>query len=717
MNKPPSSNLPIGQALSRTEGRAKVTGSARYAAEYPLKDIVYGVLVTSSIAKGSIKQIDSSRAEEIRGVISILSHLNCPVIPGYDTNPASKIPIFAGKEFKLFQDDQVHFNLQPVAMVVADTLECAQHAASLIKISYFPSVHRTSMHDHLQDAVTPEKASDYSRGRPDAWKTAPVIIDEEYHTPIQVQNPMETHSATAYWDGDDKLFIWNKTQAVKTTQQQLAQYFNLNPGNVIVHAPFVGGAFGSASRVWPHEMAAVLAAKKTGRPVKVMAARDQVFNMVGYRPYSVQKYRIGADKDGTVIGISHEAFGSTSRYEQFTERILEPTKSMYNCANVQTIYKLVPLDMSTPCPARGPGETSGSFAMESAVDELSYALKIDPLTLRLKNLPEIDLMNNKPWSSNYLRQCLETGAEKFDWVKRSQQPRSMERNGLLVGMGMSAGIYKSERTGSSMHIKMTANGEVVIQSSVSDNGQGSATIMRQIAADALSIDVKQVHMEWADSRFPYAPPQYGSHTTTSTGTAVHEAAIALKKKFMDLIPSAPLSTAIDYKAILLGNHLQELEATIESKPGPEAENYSGKSFCANFVEVQVHPATGEVRVIKVVSVIDSGRIINHQTAHSQVLGSVVWGIGIALMEEGIVDHRYGRYVNNNLTDYHVPVNADVPDIEVHFINKSDPVISPIGVKGLGEIGLIGFSAAVANAVYHATGKRIRRLPITPDKLL
>lgn len=712
-----SSDPTISQALTRTESRAKVTGNAKYAAEYPLKDSAYGVLVTSSIAKGSIQQIDSSKAEKVAGVINVLSHLNCPLIPGYDKNPASKIPIFAGKEFKLFENDQVYFNLQPVALVVADTLEVAQHAAGLVEISYQSAAHRTNMQEQVNNAVKPEKASDYTRGQADAWKTAPVIVNHEYHTPSQVHNPMETHSATAYWEEEDKLFIWNKTQAVKTTQQQFAQYFNLNPDDVIVHAPFVGGAFGSASRVWPHEMAAVLGAKMTNRPVKVMAARDQVFNMVGYRPYSVQRYRIGADKDGTITGISHEAFGSTSQYEQFMERILEPTKSMYNCANVETTYKLVPLDMSTPCPARGPGETSGSFAMESAMDELAYALKIDPLKLRLKNIPLIDLMNNKPWSSNYLRECLETGADKFGWSKRHQEPRSTKRNGLLVGMGMSAGIYKSERTGSSMRIKIKANGEVVIESSVSDNGQGSATIMRQIAADALGIDVKEVHLEWADSRFPFAPPQYGSHTTTSIGSAVHEAAIALKKMFLDLVPSTPLSSTVNYKAILSQNHLPELGVSFESKPGPEAEKYSGKSFCANFVEVQVNPATGEVRVTRVVSVLDSGRIINHRTAHSQVLGSVVWGIGLALMEEGIVDHRYGRYVNNNLTDYHVPVNADVPDIEVHFINKHDPFISPIGLKGLGEIGLIGFTAAVANAVYHATGKRIRKLPISPDKLI
>jgi len=431
--------------------------------------------------------------------------------------------------------------------------------------------------------------------------------------------------------------------------------------------------------------------------------------------YSIQKYAIGANTDGTITAIKHEAYGSTSRYEQFTERILEVTKSMYNAANVQTTYKLVPLDVSTPCPARGPGETSGSFAMESAVDELSYVLKMDPLDLRMKNFAQLDLLNNLPWSSNHLKECCEIGAEKFGWKKRNILPNSMKNGEKLIGMGMSAGIYKSERAEASAGITMFSDGRVVIKSSVADTGPGSATIMTQIAADALGINVNLVSIEWANSTYPFAPPQYGSHTTASTGSAVHDAALALQKKFADLNGSTETSS-LPYTDILQKHGLHELEATAQSKPD-ENKKYSGKSFCANFVEVEVNPLTAEVRVTRVVSVIDAGKIINHKTAHSQVLGSIVWGIGIALMEEGVVDHRYGRYVNKDLSEYHVPVNADIPAIDVHFIDKSDEHIDPIGVKGLGEIGLIGFTAAVANAVYHATGKRIRKLPITMDKLL
>ena len=716
MSEQPFSGAATGQPLSRVEARAKVTGIARYAAEYPAKGIAYGVLVTSSITRGRILGIDSSQAEKTAGVLAVLSHLNAPPVPGYGKNPASAMPSLSGKEFRLFQSDEVQFSMQPVAMVVADTLEQARYAASLVHITYAAEPHQTDIHENLPAAVTPGKPSDYSRGDSGAWTQAEVKIEQEYQTPLQVHNTMETHAATAWWEGAGKLFIFNKTQTVKSTQQQFAKYFDLEPENVQVFAPFVGGAFGSASRVWPHEMAAVLGAKKTGRPVKVSLERTQVFNMVGYRPHSIQKFRIGARADGLITAIRHEAWGMTARNEQFTERIVEPTKSLYNCPNLQTVYKLVPLDVSTPCPTRGPGETSGSFAMESAVDELSYALKMDPLALRLKNFAETDLMNNLPWSSNYLKECYQIGAEKFGWSRRDPAPRSMKQGQMLVGMGMSAGIYKAERTSASAGITVFADGRVLIKSSVADTGPGSATILTQIAADALGVNVQQVSIEWAHSAYPFAPPQYASHTTASTGSAVHDAAVALKQKFADLYHHPESSSPLPYTAILKKQGLQKLELVAESKP-PEEKKFSGKSFSAHFVEVQVHPLTCEVRVSRVVSVIDAGKVMNHKTANSQVLGSIVWGIGIALMEEGLVDHRYGHYLNNNLSDYHVPVNADVPAISVHFIDQPDPNLDPMGAKGLGEIGLIGFTAALANAVYHATGKRIRQLPITPDKLL
>lgn len=425
----------IGAPINRLEAKQKVNGTAKYAAEYEVPNVAYGVFVTSAITKGRIMDIDTQTTLNLPGVLAVISHLNAPEVPGYEHNPASKTPIFAGKEFKLFQSDEVHFNMQPVALAVADTFETATYAASLVQIKYAQKQHHTDIHGQLDHAVTPEKPSDYSRGDISVLENPSVKITAEYETPLQVHNPMEPHAITAYWEGDDKLFIFNKTQAVKTTQQQFAQYFKLKPENVRVKAPYVGGAFGSSSRMWPHEMAAVMAAKKVGRPVKVVCKRSQVFNMVGYRPYSIQNFTIAANQDGTLLGIKHEAFGSTSQYEQFAERMIEPTKSMYNCPNMETTYKLVQLDVSTPCPARGPGETSGSFAMESAMDELSYALKMDPLELRLKNFAEFDQNNNLPWSSNYLKECYHLGAEKFGWKNRNPEPRSMKNGEMLTGWG------------------------------------------------------------------------------------------------------------------------------------------------------------------------------------------------------------------------------------------------------------------------------------------
>lgn len=706
----------VDQSVNRVEGIAKVTGTARYAAEYQLKGMTYGVLVTSTIAKGRILKIDSKAAEKLPGILAVVTHLNAP-LPGRSKKPASSGPGPSRAGFELFQDGEVYFDMQPVAMVIAPSLEQARYAASLVKVMYTREEHHTDIHTHLNQAVTPGGPGNYLRGQADAWKTAPVKIEQEYQTSLQVHNPMEPHTATAYWESDDKLIIFSKTQGVKGAQQQFAEYFSLPPEKVHVVAPFVGGAFGSASRLWPHDIAAALGAKVVKRPVTVALERSQVFNMVGYRPYSLQKFAMGADRNGKLMAIYHQAYGSTSSYEQFPERIVEPTKSMYNCPNLQTVYKLVPLDMSTPSPARGPGETSGSFAMESAVDELAYTLDMDPLEWRLQNFADIDLNNNLPWSSNHLRECYELGAERFGWSKRTKTPASMKNADGLVGMGMSAGIYKAQRTAASAGITFFADGKVVIRSSVADTGPGSATIMTQIAADALGVDVKQVSIEWANSDFPEAPPQYASHTTASTGSAVHDAAIALKEKFAALNGGTETAAPLPYTAILKKQQLQKLEVVTASKPGEESKKYSGKSFCVNFVEVHVHPLTCAVRVARVVSVIDAGKIINHKTARSQIMGAIVWGIGIALMEEGLVDHRYGRYVNNNLSDYHLPVQADVPDVDIHFIDKSDEHIDPMGAKGLGEVGLIGFTAAIANAVYHATGKRIRQLPITVEKLL
>ncbi len=726
--------------LDRVEGKQKVTGTASYAAEYDVPNVHYGVLVNSTISKGKISSINTKDAERALGVVAVVTHINRPQVPAWDNKgeqpPNQRVE---GQEFRVFFDDTIYFDRQPIALVIADTFERATYAASLVKATYKKETPSTNIKTKLDQSVTAKQAKDYSRGDKDAWKSAPVKIEAHYSTPFQVHNPMETHAATIVWETPDKVTVYNKTQATKIAQQDIMRTFGLKAENVIVHSPFVGGAFGSSSRVWPEEMAALIGAKKCGKPVKVMLRRDEAFNMVGYRPTSVQHVAIGAQKDGTMIGIQHEAFGSTSQYEKFAERITDPTKALYKCANVTTSYRLVPLDMSTPCWTRGPGETSGSFALESAVDELSYVLQMDPLELRLKNFAEKDPDNSKPWSSNYLKECYTSGAKKFGWENRKPQPMSMQKDGWLLGMGMAAGIYHAGRSPATVRATLRSDGTLLVQTSVADTGPGSATIMTQIAAEAMGIDVRKVEFQWGHSTLPPAPGQFGSQTTASTGSGVYDAVKALQKKIAGMLAgkqdsvfagSSPEDFSFGDDIILRenGNKLSynealkelsvnEIKAEFESKPTEEKEQYSGYSFAAHFVEVLVHPETKVVKMNRVVCAIDAGRVINKKTAASQVYGSMVWGTGIALMEEGILDHRYGRYVNNDFANYHIPVNADICHVDVLFTDKPDPILDPMGAKGLGEIGLVGFAAAVANAVYHATGKRVRDLPITLDKLL
>lgn len=728
----------IGEPKDRVEARAKVTGEAKYAAEYKPDDLCYGVLVTSTIARGKITSIDTSKAKQSPGVLGILTHQNRPEVPGWK-QPAKGDSRLEGQAFRVFYDDQVYFNQQPVALVIADTFERATEAAMLVTVSYQREEHATELRAHLGEGVKPKRAEDFKKGDPQAWQTAPVKIDVEYTTPIQVHNTMEMHAATAVWKSAGQVVDYNKTQASILAQKEIAAAFDLKPEHVEVHSPFVGGAFGSSSRVWPQEMAALLGSKLVGKPVVVVARRDQVFNMVGYRPESVQRVQMGAKEDGTLLGLHHQATGMTSRYEEFTERIIDPTKYMYACPNIEAAYRLVKLDMSTPCWTRAPGETSGSFALESAMDELSYAVKMDPIALRLKNYAEKDPEKGLPWSSKFLKECYATGADHFGWNKRNPAPRSMQQDGWLLGMGMSGGIYGANRAPASVSAALDTNGKLIIQSSVADVGPGSITVMTQIAAEAYGVEISQVEFNWGNSLLPPAPGQFGSHTTASVGAAVHEACKALQERIKEIAVNTQDSPFFNQNTadlyfekgtltsksgenvpatdIIKRKQLPLLKVTRQTTVGPEKDAFASFSFCASFVEVLVHPRTGVVKASRVVSAVDAGRIINKKTAASQVYGSVTWGLGIALMEEGVRDHRYGRYVNNNLADYHVPVNADIPPIDVLFIDQPDPLLDPMGSKGLGEIALVGFSAAVANAVYHATGKRIRSLPLTPDKVL
>jgi xanthine dehydrogenase YagR molybdenum-binding subunit len=705
----------IGERMDRIDGRLKVTGGAQYSGEYYLPGLVYGVLVPASVTSATILEIDTKAALAAPGVIDIITPFNAPAVPGFKAD--AKNPV---RGLKLFNDKEVYFNGQPIALVLADSFEKATHAASLIKSRYDKKSFETNFHKNTDKAVVPQqgKYKDYVRGEADAYKNAPVKIEAEYLLPSEMHNPMELHVTMAVWDGDDKVTLFTKSQGVISSQRAIANAFGLEEKNVQIHSRFVGGAFGSSLRTWPHEIAAVQAARLLKRPVKLTLTREQMFTLVGYRPLTIQKMGIGAAADGTLVGITHESQSQTAVYEEFTERSVNVSRFLYASPNANTRYKVIPLHVGVPAPMRGPGEATGSFALESVLDELSYALNMDPIDLRLKNYADTDPEKNLPWSSKYLKECYQLGAEKIGWSKRPAKPGTLKDGDWLVGYGIGCGAFGAYRSKTLAKIKLLPNGTVNIQSATSDIGPGTATSMVIIAADTLGLSAEKINFELGNSSFPVAPTQGGSATVSSVGSAVHDACVALKQKIYTLQGKPASSTdSIDYAAILQQLQLPELEITQESQGSEEAKKYSMYSFSAHFAKVYVHPLTGVVKIKNIVATVDAGKIVNNKTAASQMIGGAVGGIGMVMTEEAVIDDRYGRLVNGNFADYHVPVNADIPPIEAIFIDKPDPIINPVGTKGIGEISLIGVAAAVANAVYNACGKRIRELPITPDKLI
>jgi xanthine dehydrogenase YagR molybdenum-binding subunit len=528
---------------------------------------------------------------------------------------------------------------------------------------------------------------------------------------------------------------------VDNVQNQVAAAFGMPAQNVRVLSPFVGGAFGSALRAWVHTFIAALAAKHVRRPVKLVLTRAQMYTIPGYRPHSLQKVALGATRDGKLTAIRHDATCQTSTFEEYTETILNPARFLYACPNVSTHYRLAALNVNTPASMRGPGEASGVCALECAMDELAVALGMDPIELRLRNYAAVDPQDQRPWSSKVLKECYRQGAQRFGWARRNPKVRSMHDGRLLVGYGMATATWPTLRRAATVLLRITADGTAVVRTAASDIGPGTYTVMTQVAAEALGLPVSKVKFELGDSRLPPAPVEGGSMTMASVGSAVHEAALAARAKVLELAHGdrrSPLHRAspalVDaengrlflksepsrgesYAAILKRHRREAVEVTHESRPGDEVKKYSMRAFGAHFVEVRVDPDLGTVRVARVVSALDAGRIVNPKTAGSQAIGGVVGGLGMALLEETVRDVRNGRVVTPDLEKYMVPVHADVPDLDAFYVDAYDRHSNPIGVKGLAELSLVGVAPAVANAVYHATGRRVRDLPITPDKLL
>jgi len=698
-------------ANDRVDGIYKVTGKAKYFAEYELPGLTYGVLVTSTITKGKITALDTKAAEKAPGVIAVISHLNKPSAPAYEQE--------GGSPFKIFYTDKIFFNGQPIAIVVANTFERATYAASLVKATYAKEEFNTDFEKAVKDAKSKKLQGqpDYKRGTENAYKTAEVKIEAQYHLPIETHNPMELAGIIADWRPNNQVTVYAKTQGVKATQGTIANVFKIPVENIQVNSEFVGGGFGMGLRTWPLEIATVMASKHIAKPVKLVITRMQMFTMVGNRPAAVQTVGLGANKDGTLTGITHRAFGETSAYENFTEGVVNMAKFMYQCDNVNTQYTVVPVDLGVPIWMRGPGEATGAFALESAIDELAHALDMDPLEFRTKNDPEKDQQRNKPFSDKNIKEAYKIGAEKIGWSERKNKPGSLIDGQWKSGYGVSIGVFNANRGRASVKGILKADGTLILQSATSDIGPGTGTGMTLIASKLLGIPGDKIKFELGDSSLPPAPSQGGSATLSTVGSAVNDVCVSLKSTIAELAANSNMDATSNFVDVLKKNSLPSIEVIKQSQAGKEREDYSMYSFSIHFVKVKVNSLTGVVKVDKIVSVGDSGTIVSPKTARSQMVGGAVGGVGMALTEESVIDHRYGRYINNNFADYHVPVNADIPEIEVHFINKPDPYINPMGAKGMGEIALIGFSAAVANAVFNATGKRIRTLPITPDKIL
>jgi xanthine dehydrogenase YagR molybdenum-binding subunit len=738
----------VGDPLDRVDGRLKVTGAAKYAAEYALNDVKYAVLVSSTVTKGRIQSIDAKLAKSAPGVIAVITHLNAIRPPGYPAdNEHPTEPSTAGRPLRVFYDDKIYFNGQPVAMVVADTFERATYAASTIKVEYSKDAHTTDLAKNMNKAVLPAQAkknaksplADYDRGEVDGYKNAPVKLEMEYEHSSEMHNPMELQAIIAHWEAEDRLTLYDKVQGTQPTQRNFAKEWKLPPENVKVIAKFVGGAFGNGLHNWPHETAAIIAAKMVKQPVKLMLTREQMFFMVGYRPRTWQKIGIGATNDGKLVGISHSSVGQTSSYEEFTESTLQQTRMMYAAPNVSTRYRILPLDVSTPIWMRGPGEATGAFALESAIDEIAYAVNIDPIKFRVINHTDSDPEKNMPWSTKFLKECFEMGAKAIGWDKRKLQAGSLSDGRWKIGYGMAVGTFGANRGEASVRARLAADGSLVLHSAVTDIGPGTGTAMTQITADAIGLAPEQITFELGNSTFPMAPNQGGSSTINTVGPAVVAACNGLKEQLIVLASiSLPefrgakpeqvefqnatmkligKNSKITFKDAFQKSGTPHLEATKSAKPGDEGNGYSKYSYSVHFAEVHVHELTGVIRVKKVVTCADAGIIINLKTAGNQMIGGVTGGIGMALLEDAVMDHRYGRYITKDLADYHVPVNADVPNIEVHFVNKPDYIVDPIGTKGIGEIAIIGVAPAITNAIFNATGKRIRQLPVTLDKLL
>lgn len=729
----------IGKPQRRIDGRKKVTGSAKYAADHPMENLAYAFGVYSTIANGRVRAIDDSAALRMEGVLAVLHHGNIGPLHRAPNAPFTMdtAKICYQDERRLpFEDDKVNYPGQFVAVVVASSFEQARAAAYRVKVTYDSAPPVATSEAALKVQTPKDAGNGHTRGdAATAFGTGARQLDATYTTPIEVHNPMEMHATTAWWQ-NGKLFMYESTQGVVNHRNVLANVFDLSPDRVEVNAPFIGSGFGSKLFPWPHSIIACAAARQLQCPVQLVVPRAQMFTTVGHRPETIQRLRLAADTSGRLVSLRHETINTTSVTDEYFENCGGVSKSLYSCPNVATSEKSVQVNRGTPTSMRAPGAAPGLFALESAMDELAIACGQDPLAFRQLNLAAHDESLKLPWSSNHLPEALKVGAERFGWHKRNPAVGSMRDGDEIIGYGLGACNWEAFRLPADARVSIRADGTILAQCAVQDIGTGTYTIVAQTVADIAGVPIDRVDVELGSSAFPPGPLSGGSWATASVMPAVAEAtrealrklrtyAVAAKAPFAGLGSESLraenghlVSDAhqVSFADVLKSQRLSKAEGEYHS-PGGDVSKFSFRSFGVHFVEVRWDPGISRLRVARVASVIDVGKVVNPLAARNQVEGAIVMGIGMSLFEGAEFDPRNGLPVNNNFAEYVVPVHADQPEIDVTLLDYPDLHLSEFGARGIGEIGMTGLAAAVANAVYHATGKRIRNLPITLDKLM
>jgi xanthine dehydrogenase YagR molybdenum-binding subunit len=728
----------VGAPLDRIDGPDKVRGAAQYASDFQLPRLAHAAIAFSTVASGTCS-IDARKARAMPGVLLVMTHDNAPKLPDIKVEPP------ATRVLSLLQSDEIRYNGEPVAVVVADTLERARAAAMALEMTYRAKPATLDFAVAKASAFTPPKANqedaekrwgDYRAG----LESATTSTDNGYTTPAETHNPMEPHATVAAWQGD-RLTVYDSTQGVFGCRKTLALRFGIPVENVRVISPYVGGGFGCKGSVWSHVVLAAMTARELGRPVKLALDRPQMFAAVGHRPNTEQHIVLGASQDGKLTAIRHDVVTTTSMLEDWVEPSAAPTRMLYACENGDTSHRLVKLNIGTPTFQRAPGEATGTFALEVAMDELAVALGMDPIELRLRNYAEKDPVEGKPFSSKHLRECYAKGAHRFGWSRRDPKPRTMRDGRWLVGWGMATATYPARRSKAAALVRLLPDGTALVQTGTQDIGTGTYTIIAQVAADALGLPVGRVRVELGDTSMPETPVSGGSQTAASVMPAVQSACFSARDQLVAVAVAdvhSPLhglaNDRIDasdgwlasrddakkretFAAVIARTGGKAVEGRATTDPGDAKEKFALHSFGAVFADVLVDPDLGTIRLHRLHGTYDIGRRLNEKTARSQLMGGLVWGAGLALFEASLYDVRNGRVVNANLAEYHVPVNADIGEIDVAFVDGDDMNFNPLGARGIGEIGITGTGGAIANAVWHATGRRIRDVPITLDRLI